>query len=436
MPIISKTPPASGLRLNDLSEFKVMEWLFWLRNLMALTQLCAMLFVIRVLHIPLQVLPISIAPLALLLFNLFVYWRLKNGKRATVFEISAHLMFDMLVFTYLMYWTGGSVNPFISAYLVPIAMAAAFGGLRHVLVLGLASMAFYSFLMLHHVPLPPVHSQMGGDFSLHVVGMWLNFILSATITIIFVSGLARLAHKREIALKQAEQQSLNDQHMVALGALAAGAAHELGTPLSNIRMLADEIIEPDNDTVTAAVFAESLKEQVAICQTQISRLREQANHAQHPQPIQSTVDEFVKDALDRFKAMRSEVTLKLHAPTDCKEMLVYDISLGQTVLSLLNNAADASVENGYYEIEVSYEVRGGELCLNINDFGSGLNPEYASLMGTAPFSTKNEGVGIGLLLARANIERMGGRLTLSDRINTEIGVSAEMKLPLISMQHA
>ncbi len=419
-------------RFSELSQFKVMEWLFWLRNFMILAQLAAILAAVHFMQIPLPIWPLGAAPLLLLIFNLLVYWRLEQGHTATVLEISLHLVFDMLVFTYLLYWTGGSANPFVSAYLVPIALAAAFGYLRHALALGLVGVALYSFLMLRYIPLPPMNGRFGGDFSLHIFGMWLNFILSALITIAFVYSLARLAREREIALKKAEQNSLNSQHLIALGSLAAGAAHELATPLSNIGMLADEMDAPQNNSRVRSDLATSLKTQVSLCQAQIRLLRNQANLAQHPEAMQGKVAEVMADILEQFKAMRSDISVTLDRPFEPAQSLIYDISLNQTLLNLLNNAADSSVENGYYDININHATIDNNLVIYIDDFGVGLKPEHQSMLGEVPFSTKQGGVGIGLLLAQANIQRLGGELALFNRDKEPSGARAEITLPLIS----
>ncbi len=424
----NKSPTQS---LSELSEFKVMEWLFWLRNLMVFAQIVATLMAVGFMGIPLPVWPIGMAPLMLLAFNLMVYWRLEKGRSATIFEISLHLLFDMLVFTWLLYWTGGSANPFVSAYLVPVAAAAAFGSLRYALALGLVSVGLYSFLMVRYVPLPPMNGRFGGDFSLHLFGMWLSFLMSAAITIGFVSGLARLARQREIALKKAEQESINNQHMVALGALAAGAAHELGTPLSNVAMLADEIIQADGDKNEIVELVHSLKSQLKICQSQIGILRDQAKHAQDPETLTGDVMEFIHGVLERFKAMRSEMVIRVNEHPLTGD-IGYDPALSQTLLNLLNNAADASSNNDSDLIEVGYRMRGLDLIFWIDDFGVGLSEEQLALVGSVPFSTKHSGVGIGLLLSRANIDRIGGSLRLFNReITGRSGARTEIVIPLI-----
>jgi len=417
---------------RELSEFKVMEWLFWLRTIMVIAQSVAILLVIAYMDLPLPLWPAGLAPVMLLAFNLMVYWRLEAGRSVSPDEISLHLLFDLLVFTFLLYWTGGSANPFVSGYLVPIALAATFGSLRYALGLGLVSVLMYSILMVKYVPLPAMDGRFGGDFSLHVFGMWLSFLISAAITIAFVSSLAGLARKRAIALKQAEQNSLNDQHVVALGALAAGAAHELGTPLSNIGMLADELINSDNTAEELTQFSNSLKQQIEICRAQIGLLREQANIAQSARAQRYRVDRFISQVLDRFSAMRSDMRVTLNQPPSSDGYLVSDPALSQTLLSLLNNAADASLDNGKDKIEVSYKIQAGYLSLTIDDFGKGLSEIEQAMVGAVPFSSKDSGLGIGLLLSQANISRLGGSLRLDNRESgSASGVRTEIKIPIV-----
>ncbi len=399
-------------------------------------------------------LPAGLAPVTLVLFNVMVYWRLKQHWPFTVMEMTVHLLVDTCVFTYLLYWTGGSVNPFVSAYLVPVALAAVFGSLRHAISIGLVSIAMYSFLMLRYVPLPPMNGRFGGDFSLHVVGMWLNYILSAVITIVFVSSLARVVRQREEALKRAEQESINNQHMVALGALAAGAAHELGTPLSNISMLTDEI-----DGVADELSAESeiknpmakelgdavvsIKTQLNLCQNQIQTLRDQATSAQHDALRPEEIHKVLSGVIDRFKAMRSDLVVRVYpqsreegvADGVIKGQILSDLALTQTLINLLNNAADASLANQADEVVIRYAFtsNGAQLKLTIDDFGQGISPEQLALTGVAPFTTKPDGLGIGLLLSQANINRMGGSLNLSNRAATKelaSGLRAEVLIPI------
>jgi two-component system sensor histidine kinase RegB len=101
------------------------------------------------------------------------------------------------------------------------------------------------------------------------------------------------------------------------------------------------------------------------------------------------------------------------------------------LLNVLNNAADASLENGSDLIEVSYRQNGAELMICIDDFGGGLSEEQLELAGSVPFSTKDSGMGIGLLLSQANLKRMGGGLRLFNREHAaKPGVRTEIVIQL------
>ena len=129
--------------------------------------------------------------------------------------------------------------------------------------------------------------------------------------------------------------------------------------------------------------------------------------------------------------MRSEMAIRVHEQP-LKGKIEYDLGLSQTLLNVLNNAADASSESGRDLIEVNYRQRGGELMICIDDFGAGLSDEQLELAGSVPFSTKDSGMGIGLLLSQVNINRLGGSLRIFNREHTvKPGVRTEIVIQLI-----
>src|SRR5699024_12004468 len=98
-----------------------------------------------------------------------------------------------------------------------------------------------TFLLWFHVPLPPLEHYLMSDFDLHVIGMWVNFVLSAALLAGLFALLADNIRRRDAMITQAREDRLRNEHVVALGALAASAAHELSTPLSTVDLLADEL---------------------------------------------------------------------------------------------------------------------------------------------------------------------------------------------------
>jgi len=195
-------------------------------------------------------------------------------------------------------------------------------------------------------------------------------------------------------------------------------------------MLADELVASEGDEQERAELMYSLKEQLGLCQSQISLLRDQASQAQNPEIRTGSVAVFIQGILERFRAMRSDMVIKISDQPLYGE-IEYDPGLSQTLLNVLNNAADASFENDRDLVEISYQQRDSELVICIDDFGVGLSAGQLELAGKVPFSTKHAGMGIGLVLSQANINRVGGSLRLTNRAQpAESGVRTEVVIKI------
>ncbi|RTZ60344.1 MAG: hypothetical protein DSZ32_03835 [Gammaproteobacteria bacterium] len=176
---------------------RVLAGLFWLRNVAIAAQLVVVLLVVFVLKIQLYLAPVLVIIAALWAWNLLVGWRLGREFAVGAGEIAWNLAVDMIALAALLYWTGGSTNPFVSLFLVPVALAAAFLPVRHVVMTVILAAVLYTTLLWRYVPLAPVGSRFGGDFNLHIWGMWASFILSAIIAAVFVYQLASAGRRRE-----------------------------------------------------------------------------------------------------------------------------------------------------------------------------------------------------------------------------------------------
>lgn len=381
----------------------------------------------------------------LTLVNTLSFWRLSFNYPVGNLELFLQLSVDVLVLTVLLYFGGGSTNPLVSIYLLPLVIAAATLPRLYTWAMAALTLTCYSFLMVWYVPLPGsqsmsaamlgmehMHHNMGDSpttaitapfqnaFNTHVLGMWLGFVISALVVAYFVVEMARAVRLRDAQLTRVREETLRNERIVALGMQAAGAAHELGTPLSTMSViigeLRDECISPDQKDSLII-----LDDQVRNCKRILDSL---LSHAQETSSEMS-LEEFVRTVLDEWQLLRPTVHYQFQTRgTQPCPRLHTDLALRSALLNVLNNAADASPE----EMDILLRWDDASIALEIQDHGPGLTPEAAARAGSAFFTTKQEGRGLGLFLANATLERLGGSVRLSNREGG--GATTEVVFPL------
>lgn len=411
MPVSPHRPPLANLRR-----------LFVLRNLVIAGQLGLIAWAHFGLSVQLALAPISTALAALALLNVWTWRRLQWQCPLGEWEFFAQLAADVAILSALFYFSGGPTNPFVSFYLLPVAIAAAVAPARTAWCVAAFGVAAYTSLMFKFVPLQLQGAPFDG-FDLHVFGMWLNFVLSAGLIAFFVSRMAASLRERDRELGEAREKSLRDQQVMALGALAAGAAHEIGTPLSTIATLTREL-EREAGESRQSEDLRVIRRQVERCKKILTDLLASAGQARLEACGREAADRFLASVVEDWRGMRPRHAIQWRwqgvAPR-----IVNQPALKQTLLSLLNNAADVSET-----VEVEAFADSGSLIVEVRDRGPGLTRETARRAGEAFFTTKG-GHGIGLFLARAAVERMGGTVALSNRDGG--GAVSQVSLPLAAL---
>jgi len=420
--------------------------LVWLRTIAVAAQCVTLALAYRFLEMELRWLPMITASMALATLNLLSWLRLRNSKPVSNAELFAQLCADVLALSVLLYYGGGSTNPFISLYLLPLVIAAA--TLPHAYTWAMTGITTgcYTLLMKYYVPLPMKHEATNDEsmnmpgmempgmdmshamppddaFNMHVIGMWMGFVISAVVVSYFVVKMAHTVRERDETLAKIREETLRNERIVALGIQAAGAAHELGTPLSTLAVVIGEL---KRDQAILPEWRDNLAildDQVRACKRILGKLLANAQDID-AQPIQF-LDQFIAGTLDEWQLLRPAVQCQYHVNvTQPAPQINIDPSLRAALLNLLNNAADASPEK--INMEANWDTR--NFTLKIHDHGQGLTPEAVARAGSAYFTTKEEGNGLGLLLANATIERLGGKVRLFNREGG--GATTEIVLPL------
>jgi len=211
------------------------------RSVAILGQIVAVTLAQLVFNFPLNMLGIIVVLISISVINLYTWQVAQREAEASSLVIFAQLLVDLSALTAIFYFSGGATNPFVSMYLLPLAMGAVLLAQHWVWFLTLIGVVVYSLLMWMF---PSEHMQhMGQSFNQHVMGMWLSFVISAIVIAYFVLQMRNALRDKEEQLAIAREQTIRDEKLISLGALAASTAHELGTPLATIQLLLADLDE-------------------------------------------------------------------------------------------------------------------------------------------------------------------------------------------------
>ena len=415
--LVDTAGPSGALRL-----------LFWLRMVAIAAQIGAIALAHFVLAGPLPLRELALAIGALALWNALNYGPVHAARTVHDGEVVLHLAVDIVALTAVLYFTGGATNPFVSLYLVPISLAATSLPTRYAWLTVAICGAGYSFLWWDSVALPPVHARFGSEFDLHLAGMWVNFVIAAVLIVLFVGRMARQVRRRDLELAAMRENALRDQQVIELGTLAAGTAHELNTPLSTLAILASELDETTTDAAQKQQLRAMLDE-IRVINERLNRIAGGVNAERSAGARHVELDAFLEELLAQWAAMHPEIELGVAFDTQHDHVaVVVEATIEQAIRNVLDNAAHATLANGGRRIDVSIKVVGARLELAVTDRGAGLDPAVRDDIGLKAVSTKEHGLGIGMLLSRAALQRFGARLELNEAPLG--GVEARIELPL------
>ncbi len=396
-----------------------------LRSLLILGWTVTVLGSWLLLHLPVPLSPLLLVISIWMTCNAVSWRRLRQLHReVTESEFLLQILLDAAILTILLFLTGGATNPFTLLLLLPLIVAAAVLSEKLSWLVAAIMVLCYSLLLVADLPLQIPDGNEQDDFDLHVVGMWSGFVFSALLIAAFVVKMGSTLRERDKALAMAREQALRDERVLALGALAAGTAHELATPLGTIAIMAKELEEECADS-SSRDRLRLLQSQVTRCKQALSVLSASAGQNQAQAGYKLPLDRYLHQVVQTWQTLRPSAEIRCDWPeTRTEPVIVAEQTLTQALISILNNAADASP----HAVELEAKWDSSQLMLKICDRGSGLAPAASTRAGQEPFSTKSDGLGLGLYLAHGVITRLGGNMRLFNRHGG--GVCVRLELPL------
>lgn len=356
--------------------------------------------------------------------NVLAALRLRSARPVAVADLATHIAVDLSGFTVLLFLAGGTTNPFTALYVLHGVLMALLLPPRLALAGVAAVLALYVALGRLSVPmLDTAGAPLDPGLLAH--GEAIAFALAAAVTAWFVARVVAELRRQDGLLAKAAQRAQRDEAVLRVGALAAGAAHELSTPLTTMAVLAGEIGMHARSPQLQR-DAEVLSDQIRICRETIAGLLAAAGHAGALDGGRERLDRFLESVAARCRAARPEarITCEFDAATPAAEIFA-EQGLRQALLALLNNAVDESPG----DVRLACARRDDELRISVSDRGPGLPATGLDKLGRAVFTTKprGQGAGIGLLLATRTVERLGGTLGWTPRSGG--GMCAEVVLP-------
>jgi two-component system sensor histidine kinase RegB len=392
-----------------------LSWLVKLRWAAMTGQLVAIVVVHAVMGIALHLAPLlGLLGLSLATNVVAFAWTARHRPVAP-WAVPALMIFDTLLFTLLLYLTGGPFNPFSFLYLVQIALAAVVLPARLTWALVLLSLACSGFLFLDYEELPLGKLSHGEHMRIHLIGMWVAFGVAAAFIVYFLMRVTRSLAERDAQLYEARSLFARQEKLASLATLAAGTAHELATPLSTIAVVAGELDRALSDPSkidSARGDARLIREQVQRCRAILdgmsARGGEFAGESKARVDLSAIVGQAVSDL-----AKTPPIRVELGDAAEGCTLEAPPRALALTLQNLLKNAQDASLHGE--EVVLSAARTGSGVHIEVRDRGVGMPREVLERVGEPFFTTKppGGGMGLGLFVSRAMIERLGGELRVT-----------------------
>jgi two-component system, sensor histidine kinase RegB len=424
---VGKVPERLAGRKNLLQ-------LIQLRWLAVAGQLVTILAVHFLLGVDLPLVPMLTLLGALALFNVASQQRSRLSLPVGNGELFAGMLVDVGVLTAQLFFAGGITNPFIYLYLLQVAVGSVLLKSRYIWAIVVATSLGFVLLTRWHRPLPmpdlatPVLSPQ------YIGGLVLCYLLTASLLVIFIGRIGRNLRQRDASLAALRQRAAEEEHIVRMGLLATGAAHELGTPLATLSVIL-------GDWARMAPFAgepelreeiEEMQVQIQRCKTIVSGILMSAGRTRGEAPMETTLHAFLDELVQHWRSTRPGNELNYQRVGVPDVPLISDVALKQMIDNVLDNARDAAPS---LPLRLSVSCDDDTLVLKVRDQGPGFAAPMLEFFGKPYQSSKDRpGSGMGLFLS-VNVARMlGGQIIARNR--TEGGAEVIISLPLSSLMPA
>jgi len=408
------------------------NWLIRLRWVAVAGQLFTIAIVRFVLHVPVAWGALVTVIALTALSNVVLALEIGGVRIANPRHLAAAMVIDLLALTALLYFSGGPFNPFTVFYFANLALAAAVLPTRWSWGMGVMAITCVATIYLKFVPVESLLHRSGGDMpfdSLYHQGWFVGFAVSALVIVYFITRVRRELFRREQDLRTAQLRQTKSEQLESLATLAAGAGHELASPLSTIAVIAKDLSgHLDGADVPALVLEDVslIRSELAHCRAILDRMSGFAGEVAGGQVALHTVGEVMQQVME---GVRRRERVVLNGMNEVAEMTmrVPIEGIAQAIRGVVTNAIDASPREK--QVIVTASADKGCLVLLVVDRGIGMPDDVLARVGEPFYTTKEvgSGMGLGVFLTNSVLARLGGELILESEVG--VGTTATLRLP-------
>lgn len=401
-------------------------------------QLAAVLFVSLGLGFPLPLGLCLSAIAASAWLNVFLTLRYRTTVRLPDWQAAVYFAIDLMQLAVLLFLTGGLQNPFALLFMAPVTISATTLSLRSTIALLTLSFVYVTLLAFFHMPLP---WQPGQPFTLpplYLLGNWTAIALGLGFMAAYAWRISQESRRMSAALSATQFVLARAQRLSALDGLAAAAAHELGTPLGTIALVAKELQRGGLSAEEMKEDLELLGSQAERCKDILSRLSREpkGEDAMYSRlPLHVLLDEIIEPHRDMDVEFRISVSTR---EPDAREPEIWrrpEILYG--LGNFIENAADFA--RSEVAVSVSYDRR--NIAISIMDDGPGFSPEIIEKIGEPYVTTRprvarsnepgseHEGMGLGFFIAKTLLERSRAKVEIANRDDGTPGALVKVVWP-------
>ena len=363
----------------------------------------------------------------LVLFNVGTQWRLRRIGTVTNNALFLALLVDVGSLTVQLYLSGGTANPFAFLYLLQVILGAMLLEAWSTWTIVAITGACLAALAVESTPLRLQQEHAGQFFSLYVQGMLICFMLNAALLVIFITRINRNLRAGDAQLANLRQQAAEEEHIVRMGLLASGAAHELGTPLATLSVILGDWRRMPEFGKSPDLLEEitEMQTQLTRCKTIVSGILLSAGETRGESSVKTTINTYLNTVVEAWRTSRPVKSFSFdnHIAQDLP--VAFDSTLKQMLWNVLDNALEASPQ--WLRMEATRE--GDVLTIIVTDAGPGFPAAMLAQFGKPYQSSKGRpGGGLGLFLSVNVARTLGGMV--SARNLEEGGAEVRISLPL------